>query len=165
MKLELCHFSTDRLLVQNWHAECRGEAGNDELARIVQTILTPPVTAALPGHWQGEYTAARAAEFVAERDSEGNTLMVIEQSSHTLIGLLILFANSSGAGGREVRLGYLLAESAWGKGFATELVQGFVAWCKAAGGARIIAGVGHDNVASQRVLEKSGFVVLAGSGK
>ena len=33
-------------------------------------------------------------------------------------------------GGVEVRLGYLVSEAAWGRGFATELVKGLFDWCR-----------------------------------
>ena len=59
----------------------------------------------------------------------------------------------------DVRLGYLLAEQAWGRGLASELVGGFVCWYEANPAIRhLVAGVDQDNVASVRVLEKNGFV-------
>lgn len=58
----------------------------------------------------------------------------------------------------ELRLGYLIVESRWGRGYATELLQGLVEWVRIAPFRRIVAGVASDNVASKRVLEKSGFV-------
>ena len=58
----------------------------------------------------------------------------------------------------EVRLGYLLAEDAWGQGYASELVEAFVGWCRQHPPiASIVGGVARDNVASARVLTKSGF--------
>ena len=58
----------------------------------------------------------------------------------------------------EVRLGYLLAEDAWGQGYASELVEGFVRWCRQHPPiASIAGGVARDNVASVRVLTKNGF--------
>ena len=59
--------------------------------------------------------------------------------------------------GIEVRLGYLLAETAWGSGLASELVCGFVDWCRRQEIASIVGGVGSENIASRRVLEKNGF--------
>jgi len=64
-------------------------------------------------------------------------------------------------GGIEVRLGYLLSEHAWGKGIAGELVSGFVTWCRRqANIVSIVGGVEQNNVASQRVLEKNGFLCV-----
>ena len=59
----------------------------------------------------------------------------------------------------DVRLGYLLAESAWGKGLASELIEGFVRWCRGEAAIRSLAGgVNPDNAASIHVLEKNGFL-------
>lgn len=61
---------------------------------------------------------------------------------------------------RTWELGYWFTPSAWGKGFATEAVRGFVLWAFDAWPElyRIQATPYHTNVASQRVLQKSGFV-------
>ena len=60
----------------------------------------------------------------------------------------------------EIRLGYLLAESVWGQGHASELIAGFVAWCRGQPRLRsIVGGVAPDNIASARVLTKNGFVL------
>ena len=53
----------------------------------------------------------------------------------------------------------MLAESAWGKGFATELITGLVNWCRENAIKSITGGVEHNNPASARVLEKCGFSV------
>ena len=62
--------------------------------------------------------------------------------------------------GVDVRLGYLIAESAWGKGLASELIGGFVEWCREQTIVSIEGGVGRENQASQRVLEKNGFELV-----
>lgn len=123
----------------------------------MSTMLTPSVMRSLPRGWQGAYTIGRAKEWIRERDREGATLLVLERSSETPVGLLILDESDDGEAERTVRIGYLLSESAWGRGLASELVQGFVTWSRAAGVETILGGVGCDNVASQRVLEKNGF--------
>jgi ribosomal-protein-alanine N-acetyltransferase len=83
--------------------------------------------------------------------------------SGTAIGLVILFEEAAvGAPGVDVRLGYVLAESAWGRGYGSELVEGFVRWCHdRVEVQKLIAGVAADNPASIRILEKSGFQRLA----
>ena len=56
-------------------------------------------------------------------------------------------------------MGYVIAESAWGKGFATEVVAGLADWCRDNGTIRsLIGGVADRNGASARVLRKNGFV-------
>ena len=62
--------------------------------------------------------------------------------------------DTTATGSVEVRLGYLLAENAWGKGFASELIEGFVDWCRGQEAITSLAGgVEADNAASRRVLE------------
>ena len=119
----------------------------------VANILTPTVTRSLPITWQGVYTAERAAAWIHERDQEGTTLLVIERSSNDSIGFLILSADHP----HKLRIGYLLAESVWGKSLASELIEGFVGWCRESDIRSVKAGVAEDNVASQRVLTKNGF--------
>ncbi len=54
-------------------------------------------------------------------------------------------------------LGYWIGEPYWGFGYASEAVAGLVATAERAGGDRIDARVQSLNLASCRVLEKSGF--------
>jgi len=160
MILKACAFETERLLVKEWHSLLSSDWQEQELASVIVTILTEPVTRSLPTSWQGSYTEKRANEWIKERDSEGTTLFVIEKLSGQAIGLMILFEMQaeSGSDMTDVRLGYLLSEDAWGKGFATELVSGFVSWCQGQSSITSIAGgVERDNHASIRVLEKNGF--------
>ncbi|MCU7890094.1 MAG: GNAT family N-acetyltransferase [Candidatus Thiodiazotropha sp. (ex Ustalcina ferruginea)] len=134
------------------------------LAQVVSTILTPSVTQSLPEGWQGTYTVERAAEWIQERDQEGATLLVVEQSTRLPIGMMILFENNDEELGHTIRLGYLVSETVWGRGIATELVQGFVGWCRGKAIVSIMAGVERYNIPSQRVLEKSGFVCDSNAG-
>ena len=155
----MCRFKTEHLLVKEWHSRSADSVADQELALVVCKLLTQSVTQSLPERWQGEYSTERASQWIEERDNEGTTLLVLERSSGTPIGLMILFENNDDPRGRAVRLGYLLAESAWGMGLASELVRGFVEWCRTGDIASIVSGVARDNVASQRVLEKNGFVL------
>ena len=147
-------YSTERLLVSEWHSTATVDWNGEDLANIVSDLLTPNVTRSLPPAWQGTYSVERANNWIKERDEEGTTLIVIENISKAPIGLVILFESLDG---KDIRLGYLLKESAWGNGFASELVQGLVEWCRNNGVASITGGVERDNIASIRVLEKTGF--------
>lgn len=153
-----CHFRTDRLDVAEWH-NIALPAGR-ELAHVLPDLLTPATTRALPPAWHGDYDRARAASWIRERDDESATLMVLDRATGDPLGLVILFEIEAGdpSGGVELRLGYLLAESAWGRGLGTELVAGLVEWCRSEPRIRSIAGgVEPDNAASARVLTKNGF--------
>lgn len=72
---------------------------------------------------------------------------------------MILFEIEALSGdGVDLRLGYVIAESSWGKGIATELVAGLVEWAVASTGiVSISGGVAPGNLASARVLGKAGF--------
>ncbi len=130
-----------------------------ELADVIVELLTPVVTRSLPAQWSGDYSVERARAWIAERDDEGVTLMALERSSSRPIGLVLLFVESAGHERRsaEVRLGYLLGEDTWGKGFASEIVAGLVGWCRKHTVASIAGVVSDDNPASARVLTKNGF--------
>ena len=158
-----CAFETDRLLVREWHSITHREWSEQALPTLVVNLMTEPVTRSLPASWRGEYTRDRAAEWIAERDGEGPTLLVIERSTNQAVGLMILFESAAedSPDDVDVRLGYLLAESAWGKGLASEMIGGFVGWCRTAGSIRSVAGgVQRDNAPSARVLEKNGFLPI-----
>lgn len=164
MILKACAFETERLLVKEWHSLSASDWPQQDLAHVVMTTLTEPVTRSLPPSWQGSYSKERASQWIQERDDEeGATLLAIDKSTRQPIGLMILFESQSETdnGCIDVRLGYLLAEAAWGKGFATELVTGFVSWCHNQSSiASIAGGVERDNLASIRVLEKTGFQLV-----
>ena len=65
-----------------------------------------------------------------------------------------------------VEIGYGLHPEHWGKGYATEAVRALCDWAaKQAGVTRIEAETDADNLASQRVLEKSGFLPTGETGE
>lgn len=148
-------YSTDRLLESEWHSISSNEWIQVGLDTVVINTLTPKVTQSLPPAWQGVYSPERANDWINKRDEEGVTLIAVDKSSLAAIGFVILFES---ANGKDLRLGYLLQESAWGNGYASELIQGFVEWSKSNDISSITGGVEVDNIASKRVLEKNGFI-------
>jgi len=54
-------------------------------------------------------------------------------------------------------IGYLLAPSAWGHGYATEAMQAFIARRRALGPGELIADVDPRNMPSRRLLQRCGF--------
>lgn len=153
-------FSTKRLLAYEWHSRAFENENVNELEDVVKDILTPEVTRSLPSSWQGAYSQKRAEKWIKERDEEGTTLLVVESSTKIPIGLILLYESPNG---KALRLGYLLARSAWGKGFASELIGAFISWCQENGISTVTGGVEWQNAASRRVLEKSGFVCEPGT--
>ena len=150
-------FDTPRLRVSDWHSD---QGHESDMIDVVRLMLTPAVTASLPPSWQGFYDRDRAEAWIAARDSESTVLLATERGNHEPVGLVIVFEEQSTDDPSlvDLRLGYLLAESSWGYGFATELVGGLVQWCGSHSTIRsIMAGVTLGNDASARVLTKSGF--------
>ena len=153
-----CRFSTDRLVVGVWHATA--ERFGLDLADTVEEVLTPDTTTTLPGDWRGTYDRHRAARWIELRDTESPTLLVVHRETGRAIGLFMVYETPAATPDRrvDVRIGYVLASTAWGRGFGTELVAGFVRWaCARPTIATISGGVEPANVASARVLTKNGF--------
>lgn len=159
MVVEGCSFKTCRLSIDCWRGATLRGAPLPDRSQVVASILTQAVTRALPDGWQGHYDERRAEAWLAAREHEGPVLFAVEHETDAAVGLVLLFESETEDGRNvDVRLGYLFAEEAWGKGLASELVTGFVEWCRGEGLIRsVIAGVGIDNRASLRVLEKNGF--------
>lgn len=96
--------------------------------------------------------------YLQEQNGRGWTKWRIENAVGTMIGRA---GFSPFAKGRE--LGYTLARSCWGQGFATELAQALVDWDEAhplTSLRPLNAFAVTDNVASRRVLEKVGFTFV-----
>ena len=157
-------FETPRLLAKEWHSLGPDDWDPRDLRGVVSTMLTEKVTAPLLPAWQGLYTHERAAGWIEARDREGTTLLVVNRSEREPVGLLLFFESDEDPSRVDVRLGYLISESAWGHGFATELVRGFVGWCRSQDVSSITGGVERGNAASIRVLEKNGFVRTPNDG-
>ena len=153
-----CAFETDRLVVGDWH-DLAERLGLD-LADVITVVLTTTTTSSLPPAWCGDYDADRATRWIIDRDAESPTLLAIEKETGDVIGLILLFETALDDGSSEIdlRLGYVLAEWAWGNGFASELVNGLVGWARSEPLiGSISGGVAQDNEASAKVLVKNGF--------
>ncbi|MGI9604093.1 MAG: GNAT family N-acetyltransferase [Acidimicrobiales bacterium] len=151
-------FGTPRLVIE--HRQATPSADRRSLAVAVAGLMTEPVTRDLPEAWHGSFSVERAEEWLGEQFREGPVLVVSERSTADVIGLMLLFEDRVGPSGPVVlRLGYLLAESCWGQGYASELIGGFVGMCRSQSDIGSVAGgVARTNHASRRVLEKNGFV-------
>ena len=158
MKSSYYQFSTNRLLIKEWHSLESYEWNQEALPEVVKRILSPTVTQSLPPMWQGDYTIERASKWIQQQDSECITLLIVDKSTKNTIGFIILFEDDKNS---ILRLGYLLCEQEWGKGYATELIAGFTKWCEKQKIPSVIAGVNKDNTASIYVLKKNGFTQLS----
>jgi len=60
-----------------------------------------------------------------------------------------------------IEIGYAICEKHQGKGYATEIVQAYIAWGKTKLGLEKIYGFTYpENIASRKVLENAGFVFV-----
>lgn len=123
-------------------------AGDERVARW---------TAAIPHPYPDGAAEAFIAEAALRRAADEALIYAIclRDAPHDLIGMVELRQTDGGA----VELGYWLGQPWWGQGLMSEAV----ATAAAAGrswrpGALIGAHTFPDNLASQRVLEKAGFV-------
>jgi len=149
-----CYFETERLKVKNW--EIKQE--KSELAINVIKLLTPKVTKTLPTSWKGVDNVEKALNWIDERNKESSVFSINLNTNLKLIGFLFLTENDTKVLS-EVRLGYLISEFFWGERFGTELIMGFVEWCKNDSYIKILyGGVERNNIASIKILEKNGFI-------
>ncbi len=84
--------------------------------------------------------------------------VVSETSSETIIGLLFVHVDKD----QLAHIGYLLGEDYWGRGFASELLTGFIEFASGqADWSGLIGGVEKANAVSSHLLQKLGFVETA----
>lgn len=121
-------------------------------------LLSPKVSKNLPAGWQNINTKFSAKTWLQTQLTEGAVLSVQDTTLEQIVGLLFLYGVENNAVNAEIRLGYLIAEQAWGRGYATELIAGVVSYFALNNQATaIVAGVEAANVASVKVLTKNGF--------
>ena len=152
-----CLFATNRISVLNWnHLESAGEYNSS--VECVLEIMTPKVTKALPDGWQNLNTQKMAEKWIHDRKKDSKFYGIIRTETRKIIGFLFLYPENLSIESSELRLGYLLNESIWGKGFGSELIKGLVEWGRSTGAIDSISGgVEESNIGSIKVLEKNGF--------
>ena len=147
-------FETERLIVRLWNI--------DDAEAAFAMLSDPQVTDALPDHLKHsriEQTVQLLEKTVRELDpvSALGSWAVVERASGVVIGGAVLI-HAPINGGNPVEIGYYLARSAWGHGYATELARALLAHGFELAGLSEIYGVTTlDNYASQPVLEKAGM--------
>lgn len=161
--LPACRFDTDRLRVESWTAALSDSGGGrNALMAALAALLTPAVTQYLPEPLRLAGGPNEIEAWVSARGDESDVFSVRDRKTQALLGLLILAPSQDTAGAVIIRLGFLLAEKAWGQGYATELVKGLVGWCeKQAITGQLLGGVEPENAASAVVLIKAGFTRAA----
>ncbi len=153
-----CLFKTNQLSILHYTFIETKTGLHNSLSKSVLKIMTPNVTKSLPDGWQNLNTLKKAEKWLLERKMDSNFYIISLTEPNELIGFLFLYTENERKGSIELRLGYLLSESIWGKGIGSELIKGLVTWCDDTKSiSSISGGVEKDNIGSRKVLEKNGF--------
>jgi RimJ/RimL family protein N-acetyltransferase len=152
-------FTTARLLVHSWRPTVDDLQARQSLEDNLSAILSDRVLEHLPSPLQLDHQKGGLSSWIDARAEESQVLLVSWKHSKELIGLMILACDPSATERPSVHVGYLLAETTWGQGIASELLGGLVAAVRNDGATRLIGGVGRNNPASARVLQKANFVL------
>jgi len=124
------------------------------IARMANDIDIARMTKRMPH----PFTTGHAEDFVlavaSQNPSRANTF-VIEHEDHGPVGVLGMFEDADPV----PEAGYWIGRDYWGRGYATEALQGALVWASRNWKRRaLLAGHFADNPASGRVLEKAGFL-------
>lgn len=152
------NFQTNRLHVLHW-AECTNNSQcRKKLIAELGHILTPAVLRHLPEPLQISDDPDAIDVWITERAAESDVMAIRDNTTSIILGLLILAEIPKPNAPTAIHLGYLFAETAWGKGYATELLSGLINWYKDEDrSVNLVGGVETDNIASAKVLLKNGF--------
>ena len=124
------------------------------IARMANDIDIARMTLRLPH----PYTGAHAEDFVlhvASQDPARANTFVIEHEDHGPVGVIGMFEDKDPV----PETGYWIGREYWGRGYATEALEGALVWASRKWKRRaMVAGHFADNPASGRVLEKAGFL-------
>ncbi|MPQ49238.1 GNAT family N-acetyltransferase [Marinifilum sp. N1E240] len=154
-----CEFKTERLIVEDWLHQNEDVAAKLKFAKKINRILTPEVTKSLPKGWQHINTLDQANKWIFDRVNESIFLTVNMRSNNELIGFIFLYESENDDLITDLRFGYLIGQSFWGKGLGSELINGLVEWCKKSNIHSLSGGVEHDNIGSIKIMEKTGFSI------
>lgn len=132
-------------------------AEHASLLKQIPPILSPRVVEQLPAYFHGIVCEKTAEAWFTHMLRESRLLQVTDNNAGT-IGFMFIYPENEFT----AHIGYLLAEEYWGKGLASELLQGFIGHIRANGPwQKLIGGVAQSNIASCALLTKAGFVAHA----
>ncbi|GAB2510726.1 GNAT family N-acetyltransferase [Microbulbifer agarilyticus] len=146
-------FETSRLLVTELPADSAA-SGRVELLDEIPKILTPAVVSHLPPHFSGITFPEDAKVWLARMCAESHLLLITTRIDKTPVGFLFVHVNQE----NDAHIGFLLRESHWGQGLASELLRGFIDEVRERRALRtLIGGVSLENIQSQRLFDKLAF--------
>ncbi|MEN8841352.1 MAG: GNAT family N-acetyltransferase [Octadecabacter sp.] len=160
-KVPVADFQTERLAVLHWADQLYQPAAKAQLLHDLVPILTPTVLAHLPPFLHASQTPKAIAGWIAERAAESDVYRITMNSGADLIGLLILADVAETGAQPIIHMGCLLAQDAWGQGYASEMLRGLLVSAQSAAPLSLIGGVARDNPASAHILRKLGFQLQA----
>ena len=146
-------FETERLWVHHWAETVAAPEARQRLATQLPDLLTPDVIVHLPPFC--DLTDQNIDQWIDAREAESDIYLIRETGTDVLIGLMFLTPPFN----NDIHLGYLLGQSAWGRGYASELLAGLVLHVPKTG-FRLLGGVGRENPASAHALRKTGFQLV-----
>lgn len=137
----------------------RAKLNAADFSYIVETDNGKPLIS-FPLTWPGDiFFAFRSwcEKYKVDSDIVPGTFVIIHKSSKTAVGVIgtktDCFLQDS------IEIGYGVLPDAWGKGFATRALQLLCNWLFSLPNIKLItAETSQSNTASQRVLEKCGFI-------
>jgi RimJ/RimL family protein N-acetyltransferase len=109
------------------------------------------------------YPQGEAERFIlkARADNASGTALVLAITQKAGARQVIGIISATPAAAADIELGYILAPPMWGKGFTSEVAKQFVdTLFRLSMANRIVANSRVHNVASRRVLEKTGFAFI-----
>ncbi|WP_326510922.1 GNAT family N-acetyltransferase [Aeromonas caviae] len=105
-------------------------------------------------------TVAQMLVSVARLLAAGESLEwgLVARDSERLIGTCGLHSFANEAGLRQAEVGCMLARSHWGEGWMAEALTALIAYARQLGLATLLADIEPDNLPSQRLFRRLGFV-------
>ena len=102
-----------------------------------------------------DLTGQNINQWIDSRDAESDIYLIREIGTDAFIGLMFLTPPFN----NDIHLGYLLGQSTWGQGFASELLSGLILHVPKTG-FHLLGGVGRENPASAHALRNTGFQLV-----
>jgi len=159
----LSQWRSERLQINRLFAD--SEKVNKEFLSQVAKVLTDKVVKELPPNWQGIETIEHAGSWLERQTEEGELYeisIINNEEFQQLVGFVVLYESETEESVKVVHLGYVVAEPFWGKGYATEILISLIErLTELDEPITLLAGVDENNLASRKVLEKSGFYLSA----
>ncbi len=147
------NFSTQRLNVTELSSDTTFDF-IEALTTEIPQILTPPVVENLPPDFHGIEDYEEATKWLSIMRHESRIWVIQERVLNSFIGFLFGFIDQPST----VHIGYLLTESKWGQGLASELLAEFIHQANInENWTRLIGGVTTNNTNSAKLLMKLGF--------